>query len=114
MLTEADASAVVAVVGGIASCVAAWFSFRANKNAKESNDAVNHRHLGGTPRLYDLILDLKAWADRWDTLPSHINSAEKLADYLETQEHRLQALHDDFREHDAWERKAKYGHERAD
>ena len=44
---------VGAYIGIAASAI---YSFLSHRNAKQANDAVNHRHVTGTPRLYDLAL----------------------------------------------------------
>ena len=54
---------IVSFLGVIGTVVASYFSYAANKQSKRSgesidqiNDAVNHRHKTGTPRLYDMVL----------------------------------------------------------
>lgn len=53
----------VSLFGAIGTVVASYFAYAANKQSKRSgesidqiNDAVNHRHKTGTPRLYDMVL----------------------------------------------------------
>ncbi len=48
--------------GALGTIVASYFAFKANQVAHQTktvsdeiNDAVNHRHLHGTPRLYDMV-----------------------------------------------------------
>ena len=47
---------LIPIITAVCASLAAGFSVKANKNARAANDAVNHRHLSGTPRLYDLVL----------------------------------------------------------
>lgn len=54
---------IVSFLGVIGTVVASYFSYAANKQSRRSNvsieqinDAVNHRHKTGTPRLYDMVL----------------------------------------------------------
>lgn len=54
---------LVSLFGAIGTVVASYFAYAANKQSRRSNvsieqinDAVNHRHKTGTPRLYDMVL----------------------------------------------------------
>ena len=46
--------AITGLIAGLGALLAAL----AKKHAKQANDAVNRRHLTGTPRIYDMVLDL--------------------------------------------------------
>lgn len=57
------AEVVISLLGLIGTIVASRYSYLANHQARRSgtaideiNDAVNHRHEAGTPRLYDMVL----------------------------------------------------------
>jgi hypothetical protein len=50
-------AAVMASVGAIISARNNKHSKTAAKQSTQANDAVNHRHVTGTPRLYDLALE---------------------------------------------------------
>lgn len=47
---------IAIIVGAVAATIAAIVSNQGRKHASETNDAVNHRHRTGTPRLYDMVL----------------------------------------------------------
>jgi len=56
------AEVVISLLGLIGTIVASRYSYLANNQARRSstaideiNDAVNHRHEAGTPRLYDMV-----------------------------------------------------------
>ena len=53
-------AAVMASVGAIISARNTKHSKTAAKQSTQANDAVNHRHVTGTPRLYDLALENRA------------------------------------------------------
>ena len=53
---------LVSLFGAIGTIVASYYAYQANRQGKlsstaidEINDAVNHRHENGTPRLYDMV-----------------------------------------------------------
>lgn len=57
------AEVVISLFGLIGTIVASRYAYLANHQARQSgtaideiNDAVNHRHEAGTPRLYDMVL----------------------------------------------------------
>ena len=57
------AEVVISLFGLIGTIVASRYAYLANHQARRSgtaideiNDAVNHRHEAGTPRLYDMVL----------------------------------------------------------
>ena len=74
------ASDILLAIAAVGSSVAMILSAQGKKHAKEAsvqsaeaNDAVNHRHRHGTPRLYDLALEnrdrtkeLLAWKQSYD------------------------------------------------
>lgn len=76
---------LVAVVAGslltvTVGAVGAYFSWRAKGYAADANDAVNHRHDRGTPRLYDVVLnidrrvdDIIEWKDQHRETHSRLN-----------------------------------------
>lgn len=92
-------SVLVALITMVGSVVAAYLSFKANREASQANDAVNHRH-PDHPRLYDAMLntermatnterdvrDLLKWREvhesRWNDLDPEINNAHRLSDKL--------------------------------
>jgi len=52
----------VSLFGAIGTVVASYYAYAAHKQGRlsgsainEINDAVNHRHENGTPRLYDMV-----------------------------------------------------------
>ena len=52
----------VSLFGAIGTMVASYYAYAAHKQGRlsgsaidEINDAVNHRHENGTPRLYDMV-----------------------------------------------------------
>jgi len=54
---------LVSLFGALGTVVASYFAYAANRQSRRSNvsieqinDAVNHRHKTGTPRLYDMVL----------------------------------------------------------
>jgi len=56
------AEVFVSLFGAIGTVVASYYAYAAHKQGrssdvaiKEINDAVNHRHENGTPRLYDMV-----------------------------------------------------------
>lgn len=53
---------LVSLFGAIGTIVASYYAYQGHKQGKlsstaidEINDAVNHRHENGTPRLYDMV-----------------------------------------------------------
>ena len=53
---------LVSLIGTIGTIVASYYAYQGHKQGKlsstaidEINDAVNHRHENGTPRLYDMV-----------------------------------------------------------
>jgi predicted RNase H-like nuclease (RuvC/YqgF family) len=56
------AEVFVSLFGAIGTVVASYYAYAAHKQGRlsgsainEINDAVNHRHENGTPRLYDMV-----------------------------------------------------------
>jgi len=56
------AEVFVSLFGALGTMVASYYAYAAHKQGrssdvaiKEINDAVNHRHENGTPRLYDMV-----------------------------------------------------------
>jgi predicted nucleic acid-binding Zn-ribbon protein len=56
------AEVLVSLFGALGTIVASYYAYQANRQGKlsssaidEINDAVNHRHEKGTPRLYDMV-----------------------------------------------------------
>ncbi len=54
---------LVSLFGALSTIFASYFAYAAHRQGKvsataidEINDAVNHRHEKGTPRLYDMVL----------------------------------------------------------
>lgn len=82
-----DAESAIRVAGLLGVAVAAWQAFRANVNSKQVNDAVNHSHETGTPRLYDLVIrndlrvgELLDWKRGYDGGP--FDSGQKVKDFM--------------------------------
>ena len=106
---------VAAVVGAIAIVIAAVARAEARALRRVSNevsDAVNHRHLTGTPRLYDLVLkldekvdELTAWREKWRGLDPSIRDGEHLSDKIDRIERDIAGLRVEIRQHVAWEEK---------
>ena len=74
-----------AYIGIAASAV---YSFLSHRNAKQANDAVNHRHRTGTPRLYDLMIrtdervdELIEWKKSYEGGP--LDSGKKVCEFVE-------------------------------
>lgn len=72
---------LVSLFGAIGTIFASYYAYAAHKQGKHSgkaineiNDAVNHRHEKGTPRLYDMV---------W----SNFNRVEKLEKNVEQIRH---------------------------
>ena len=85
---------VVSFLGVIGTVVASYFSYAANRQSKRSNvsieqinDAVNHRHENGTPRLYDMV---------W----SNFNRVSKLERSVQDIQLDVKRLAGEVREHD--------------
>ena len=73
MLTENIIISALTIVPASIGAIAAVMSAR---HSKQANDAVNHRHITGTPRLYDLALEnhqkvdeLVGWKRGYDESP---------------------------------------------
>ena len=68
--------------------LAAIWSKNAKKEAAQANDAVNHRHVDGTPRLYDLALrndertdELIEWKRSYEGGP--LDTGEKVENFMQ-------------------------------
>lgn len=66
-----DPSVIVAVItlltvimGGILHMVSLYLQYHSKQQISQVNDAVNHRHRTGTPRMYDIILENSMMAKR--------------------------------------------------
>jgi hypothetical protein len=67
--------------------MSAIFAKRASMQAAEANDAVNHRHADGSPRLYDLAIrndqrldELLEWKRGYDGGP--LDTGQKVTDFM--------------------------------
>jgi hypothetical protein len=87
------------------STVWSFLSARRSKvaasQATQANDAVNHRHINQTPRLYDVVLktdkqvdELVNWKRTYDGGP--LDSGQKVIDFMDT----FLELRSHVREHD--------------
>lgn len=73
MLTENVIIAALTIIPASIGAIAAVMSAR---HSKQANDSVNHRHVTGTPRLYDFALEnhkkvdeLVGWKRGFDDTP---------------------------------------------
>ncbi len=71
----------------VATMAATW-ARGAKKESAQANDAVNHRHATGTPRLYDLALrndertdELIAWKRGYEQA-GHLDTGEKVEAFM--------------------------------
>ena len=87
---------VIPAIGAIAASMAAVWAAKAKREASQANDAVNHRHAVGTPRLYDLALrndertdELIEWKRGYDGGP--LDDGQKVEQFVDEFE-RLKAL----------------------
>jgi len=78
---------VVAGFTLLGSILAAYWAQHAKREATAANDAVNHRHESGTPRLYDLAVrndertkELIEWKRGYDGGP--LDSGDKVEDFV--------------------------------
>ena len=69
-ITTPEAQVIVGLLVLLGVIFNSYKSTVSAKNSKEANDAVNHADKGGTPRLYDMVLenhaiskDLTVWKD---------------------------------------------------
>ena len=88
--------AVTALIAGLGALLAAL----AKKHAKQANDAVNRRHVTGTPRIYDMVLDLHTqaaelvqWKRSYDGGP--LDSGEKVERFVERIDQDIHTLRED-------------------
>lgn len=116
-VTVAVVGLVSAVVLAIIGLLTKQHAKAAQKAAEESSDAVNHRHLTGTPRLYDVMLDvsqkvdyLMRWREEWQGLPASISDGDGLANKLAKLDEGqsdirqdVRALREELRQHVEWE-----------
>lgn len=94
--------ALISVTGVI---ITAWFSYMAQKHAKEglkqaseANDAVNHRQVG-QDRLFDMVASTRdqvnqitLWKDKWDHIPDKLKDPQELAMHFAILEDRIKAV----------------------
>ena len=85
------ATIIVAAITIVPATIAAITGWSARRHAMEANDAVNHRHKTGTPRLYDLVLkndkqmdELSAWKE--DHIVEHKILNQTLASIIPDEE----------------------------
>jgi len=88
------AEVLVSLLTTIGTVVASYYAYAAHKQGKRSstaideiNDAVNHRHENGTPRLYDMV---------W----SNFNRVSKLERSVQDIQLDVKRLAGEVREHD--------------
>jgi peptidoglycan hydrolase CwlO-like protein len=88
------AEVLVSLFGAIGTIVASYYAYQGHKQGKRSstaideiNDAVNHRHENGTPRLYDMV---------W----SNFNRVSKLERSVQDIQLDVKRLAGEVREHD--------------
>lgn len=109
---------VVSTLGLIGTLGVAYFAHGARKAAREANDAVNHRHRTGTPRIYDIAIanqkaiesihekldvaftkmervddrvhELTEWKRSYDASP--LNTGDGVRRWLESNERRIDSL----------------------
>ena len=103
-----DLPTATVIVGGITaigSGVSAYIAYLAKKHAQETNDAVNHRHQNGTPRVYDMLLDvfnhvgdirekvgeLHVWQKSYQGGP--LDTGAKVIEFVNETEERFTKIH---------------------
>ena len=101
-------TALGALLVPVGVIVTAIYAYKAKTHAKEAskqssqtNDAVNHTHGSGHPRLFDLTL---ANSKRIDVVLSELDvHASKLDDHIESEGKAIEAVHETIRSHIDWE-----------
>ena len=101
-------TAIAALLVPVGVIVTAIYAYKAKIHAKEAsaqaaqtNDAVNHTHGSGHPRLFDLTL---ANSHRIDVVLSELDiHATKLDDHIEAEGKAIEAVHETIRSHIDWE-----------
>lgn len=116
-LVETGVSVLVALVFLAVAFAARREATKIRKTADEVSDAVNHRHLTGTPRLYDLSLELReemrelraqvtilaAWREKWRHMDPSIADGEHLSEKLDDIGSRISRVEHKLDDHVAWE-----------
>ena len=87
---------LVSLFGFLGTIVASYYAYAAHREGKRSkasideiNDAVNHRHSTGTPRLYDMVLSN---FQRVDRLEKRVAAVQRNVSQLagEVHDHQVQ------------------------
>lgn len=86
-MTDLDSTEIiVSTLGLIGTLGVAYFAHGARKAAREANDAVNHRHRTGTPRIYDIAISNQKAIEG---IHEKINSAFIKVDRIDDKVHEL-------------------------
>lgn len=94
---------------------------RHGQQVRQINDAVNHSHANGTPRIYDIVQQIAAqvkviehatsglidWQASFDGSP--FTDAEAIGRFVDEVERRFDELDSMIRSHVEWEETGKYG-----
>ena len=94
---------------------------RHGQQVRQINDAVNHSHANGTPRIYDIVQQIAAqvkviehatsglidWQASFDGSP--FTDAEAIGRFVDEVERRFDELDEMVKAHVEWEETAKYG-----
>ena len=91
-ITAAIITGAITFIGVVFTSV---FSYLAHKNAKQANEAVNHKK-PGQDRLFDMVVntredvkEIKEWKSKWDDWPSELGSSEKVVSQFKVIEDRI-------------------------
>jgi hypothetical protein len=123
MLQNDIAVAALGFLGLVIVAIIGWLTKAhakaAQSAAEDINDAVNHRHVHGRPRIADEVADigervraLDAWRKRWDDLPPTLADGDGLAHAISKLQSSMNELHGEvltarreLKEHVEWEMK---------
>lgn len=108
---------LVAIVGAVVALRAKQRAAGAEEQARQANDAVNHRHPdSANPRIYDAVLELRNgldelrdWRAQWDKLPRNLADADGLTDTLAQITRDVADLRHLVVEHVDWEQNPSTG-----
>lgn len=128
-VTEAAASSTASVwVAAITAASATIIAIvpllimqkRNNSQVRAINDAVNHTHVTGTPRIYDIVeeiagkvrliehatTDLVKWQNGYDGSP--FTDTKAIQEFVDSVETRFDQLDTAIKSHVEWEERTKY------
>jgi len=104
--TATEVAAITSLCAMFGTVVTGWFAYIGKRNAEQANDAVNHRHRTGSPRLYDQVLTLgerlgeiraslrsvEAWKN--DYMGGPLDTGPKVVEFVRTMHTNLNDVHD--------------------